>query len=1187
MPTFNNLGQFHRKFVPADPNRKSKWVNIKKEHTGSWTYSLEKSRKQWFVNNYAVETFSKIKKRAGEATTSDELNKLQAITVTIHDQVRTVSWVGRFFAWIGLTSSLKKERGEFELLKNFINERKGGLVKEQGPLLFGQGAEERYEQRVEERITAHRETFRGDYEKVCLTFSSIKTKEKKLKELPQNKKKIDEFDEMIKVLKDKKVELADKEADFLIYIDDYNQSLGESKEEIENYTKIINEFKDKRAVSEEVKSYKEVIKKHEYNIIEVEKKINKEEIKSLESEIKKLEKETPFHRKQILLARIKEDATREAYEVDLPKRISEGYYDPDIIPMEMNTLLGVGERGGLPKGIPAVVKEITKKFDERSLKDELMQLSNDEVKEIMSHESVEFSYEDEEDKKEDFNLFGIKGQIDNIKNPEAFLDPSTTLGELSLRMVQKRQIFAILKGEIDIIANKVNFTDHQKQYISDEVEDILDLYLQVYKEHPPEDAYLLCRDIARVIAYQEHFDKATFTGSDHGGKHVRNNAKNCDEVHAGMKSEEDYNLKDKLMEHIIHAYHDTGYTTGLAQKSFFAMKDHPPVGARVIASNKDYFINLLAARPPETERDKLKTMMWEFVKTGEKPKWEEVKELAMKLKRPSTPESEINKWTLKEYRTKEDVGNVIDSILPREPIPIYNPGEEEYKVLHDCILYHAIMINNLHPDEKMRSGMHPNLIRSVTSISDACAVTYDRKTQEFWEQPAAIIAISKLKIFLSLFPQYLKNLKDENAQEVKDAHKRIKNGETVNTAGGLDLNNPVDKMAFDVFTNCYDELHGMVDKYDIAEEKRQLFRSAIDNNFNAITGKITIGQYGGIMTGLGASENIHGRHVGGEGPKYIPTVQMAPSIIYGVLRDLFGDDAANKAFEKLAEEFGYKKGDISKVVQDVAAKKEGESRVLQSDACKITITKGPEYKSHNHFHVEKMHEALKGVVTTLEECWNAAALTLEDMRHVLDKLDEVRKEKDPVDKFKAYLGGEILGIITEEEDKVLQMERQELFQKVFVPRGDKFVIEEVIQDQLRLQGQQEDTWDEAFVGVLHQAVTISEDVKKFVEGYIKSLRKMRGNLSQPAVDEAAKDFIEKLEKKFEGQNFSDLKKAIGKANGKIVSKKDEYKEMERKFNLLKGKVATLFMAEVNFKFFVGEGADKEKLIANIDKSFET
>src|SRR5262249_27249244 len=127
---------------------------------------------------------------------------------------------------------------------------------------------------------------------------------------------------------------------------------------------------------------------------------------------------------------------------------------------------------------------------------------------------------------------------------------------------------------------------------------------------------------------------------------------------------------------------------------------------------------------------------------------------------------------------------------------------------------------------------------------------------------------------------------------------------TKNEWAGLDKTNSYDKLAHDVFQTTKQTLLALADSYEVAKGRKELFKQAINSQFSAFTVNVTLGQYGGVLTAVESVENP--THLTAS-PTYLPQFSMAPSLLYGVLKDLFGEDQGQDAFKKLVGEFG---GDI-------------------------------------------------------------------------------------------------------------------------------------------------------------------------------------------------------------------------------------------------------------------------------------
>ena len=305
--------------------------------------------------------------------------------------------------------------------------------------------------------------------------------------------------------------------------------------------------------------------------------------------------------------------------------------------------------------------------------------------------------------------------------------------------------------------------------------------------------------------------------------------------------------------------------------------------------------------------------------------------------------------------------------------------EMSYKTLHDCILCHAIV----NPDLTARTvvdGMHPGMVRSVTSISDACAVTYDRKTQEFWEQPRALVALARLKTFLVLYPQYKEKLGDDIVK---------------GPWPGYDGDNPWDKMSFEIFLHTRQELYDMVEEYDIPLEKRGLFRQAIDQQFNAFKTNVTLGQYGAVLTDVAAVPWKDKQH--DTDPDYLPQFTLAPSIMYGVLKDLFGEDQANDAFKKLVTEFN---GDMKvieaglKTITEQVEPKEKEVKIATGTAIFHLCSEHEHDESDSH--MSALQGNLKTAIGEISMVFKAQYATMNERQEIVKKLDAWYKTKNAV-----------------------------------------------------------------------------------------------------------------------------------------------------------------------------------------------
>jgi hypothetical protein len=177
-------------------------------------------------------------------------------------------------------------------------------------------------------------------------------------------------------------------------------------------------------------------------------------------------------------------------------------------------------------------------------------------------------------------LLLLAEEIDNYKFPETVKskdpkDPSKTI-EVHIQ-----------GGKVPCLSKKVI------PLLTAELASVIELYKKVYPDKSLLQLFEVCRDLVRIAAYQEHFDRSVFTGSDHGILHIHHNCENGNEMHNALALYEQDNPKAALLSKIVHFYHDTGYSVGAAAGNFAVMKDHPFIGAAFIKANEGYFNRLL------------------------------------------------------------------------------------------------------------------------------------------------------------------------------------------------------------------------------------------------------------------------------------------------------------------------------------------------------------------------------------------------------------------------------------------------------------------------------------------------------------------------------------------------------------------------------------------------------------------
>lgn len=149
--------------------------------------------------------------------------------------------------------------------------------------------------------------------------------------------------------------------------------------------------------------------------------------------------------------------------------------------------------------------------------------------------------------------------------------------------------------EIKLFLDRGDLTQREFETAKREIREFSNLYAAAYGKENIAGAFELVRDNARKLVYQNLADKAVFSGSDHGFRHiVDGNIRFAKQMIESLRQKGvTVSAKDEVIIHQVMIDHDLGYTTGAAQapKGFEASKDHPLVSARFIEDNKDYYVD--------------------------------------------------------------------------------------------------------------------------------------------------------------------------------------------------------------------------------------------------------------------------------------------------------------------------------------------------------------------------------------------------------------------------------------------------------------------------------------------------------------------------------------------------------------------------------------------------------------------
>lgn len=373
---------------------------------------------------------------------------------------------------------------------------------------------------------------------------------------------------------------------------------------------------------------------------------------------------------------------------------------------------------------------------------------------------------------------------------------------------------------------------HQKEVILDEIGHLIDNYKIAFPNKTPDQIFRLCIMAARTMVYQEYYDKAAFTGSDHGTKHIHHNIAMANQFVSGIKglNSLDVKKKDIFAIQFVHIFHDFGYSSGLGGINFNACKDHPIISAAFMNAHKNFFVELL---DPET-----------------------------------------------------------------------------YDAVVRSVEKHAIIRPDFTPDQSLfhktfTDKVQPNLVRALTSTSDSCALTADRKTQEFWEDLEAIKIAARLKVFVTNHPEYQDKFSPPPPQTYAENYREQL----------IRSSNPMDRLAAEIYDSVLNDLISLIQNNpNMHEDLKERYIHAIQEQFSFFAANMVVGQFGATLEGVGVRRNP------GAGPKYLPEFNMTPSALFSILEVGFGEKEAFTAFKKLLDEFSAKPDNIEKATKDAAAK---------------------------------------------------------------------------------------------------------------------------------------------------------------------------------------------------------------------------------------------------------------------------
>ncbi len=276
-------------------------------------------------------------------------------------------------------------------------------------------------------------------------------------------------------------------------------------------------------------------------------------------------------------------------------------------------------------------------------------------------------------------------------------------------------------------------------------------------------------------------------------------------------------------------------------------------------------------------------------------------------------------------------------------------GEEETKLVHDCVLLHAIAAFDLDLTDTY------SVLRWLTSNADACAVGALEKAQSFWrENPETLIPLVKLQIFLNIHPdtrQLLENgkaLSAEGAVKLFQLKSYPENEEDPNTF--LFEGNFVRKIewkAWHFLCEAKEALRSVGTKHKLPHQEQEAFDKAIATTFNALSAAGVLSQVSIQEVAVTCEKNPDSAKP--SDPKYIPAITMTPSELYKDLESLVSTRIVIQNILKLfRDEYAANEKDIRAAVDSIFQDQNMQVQVPSSVAA-LALQK-PTHPAKVHHH---------------------------------------------------------------------------------------------------------------------------------------------------------------------------------------------------------------------------------------------
>ncbi len=264
-------------------------------------------------------------------------------------------------------------------------------------------------------------------------------------------------------------------------------------------------------------------------------------------------------------------------------------------------------------------------------------------------------------------------------------------------------------------------------------------------------------------------------------------------------------------------------------------------------------------------------------------------------------------------------------------------GEEETKIIEHAILNHALVSFDSDVSDRYK------LVRFTTSNSDACAVTADQKTQSFWvDHPETVLQLARLRMFLTIYPECAKDFKylaDSNIIDKPEVALRDwlidPNKPKPAVFDPSNFKNEVYYKAYALYIDVKNELLNIAHQEHLPPDEQEAYEQAILHNFNSFSGDVVLKQYGAELHKVSAERNTP-ENINKGDPKYLPRIDIGPSVLYAYLESCYSREIAGGNLRKLlSDEYNVDERDLDESLHHAGRSRRNNISINHKVPCEV------------------------------------------------------------------------------------------------------------------------------------------------------------------------------------------------------------------------------------------------------------